>query len=71
VVFLVAVVVCLFGHRLIECSRENILVEVVDLFKGVKAKNCHTHKRNKGREERKKKVGLLPRKQMEFGNKIH
>lgn len=48
-----------------------LLVEVVDLFKGVKAKNCHTHKRNKGREERKKKVGLLTRKQMEFGNKIH
>lgn len=48
-----------------------LLVEVVDLFKGVKAKNRHTYKRNKGREERKKKVGLLTGKQMEFGNKIY
>lgn len=46
-------------------------MKVLDLFKGVKAKNCHTYKRNKGREERKKKVGLLTGKQMEFGNKIH
>lgn len=36
-----------------------LLVEVVDLFKGVKAKNCHTHKRNKGREERKKEGRLI------------
>lgn len=30
-----------------------LLVEVVDLFKGVKTKNCHTYKRNKGTKEKR------------------